>query len=86
MDDPPIEKLELDSLFFVFYHQAGSYSQYRAAMTLQSLGWLYHRKYQTWFKAHTNGSYLYFDHEWSWSLKAKPGFVFDPAMQEDAVE
>lgn len=79
----PLERTPLDTLFFAFYHQAGSWTQLRAAQELQRQGWLYHRKYQTWFRATKSGSYHYFDHEGTWALRTKPGFVFDPAMQED---
>jgi len=80
----PLECTAADTLFFAFYHQAGSWAQLRAAQELQRQGWLYHRKYQTWFRASASGSYDYFDHEGAWALRTKPGFVFDPSMQEDA--
>lgn len=79
----PLECTAADTLFFAFYHQAGSWAQLRAAQELQRRGWLYHRKYQTWFRPSATGSYDYFDHEGGWALRTKPGFVFDPAMQED---
>lgn len=81
--EAPLERTAADTLFFAFYHQAGSWAQLRAAQELQRRGWLYHRKYQTWFRASASGSYDYFDHEGGWALRTKPGFVFDPAMQED---
>lgn len=80
----PLERTAVDTLFFAFYHQAGSWTQLRAAQELQRQGWLYHRKYQTWFRPSASGSYDYFDHEGAWALRTKPGFVFDPSMQEDA--
>lgn len=44
------EKFDLDTLFFVFYYQPGTYSQYLAAVELKKKNWKFHKKYKTWFK------------------------------------
>jgi len=43
-------KFDLETLFFVFYFQPGTYQQYLAAIELKKKKWKYHRKYRTWFK------------------------------------
>ena len=45
-----IEKFNLDTLFFLFYYQQGSYQQYLAGKALKQLNWRYHKKYLTWFQ------------------------------------
>ena len=63
-------KFDLDTLFFSFYYQQGTYQQYLAAMELKKKNWRFHRKYHTWFKKTSNeglNRYVYFDYESSWS-------------------
>lgn len=43
-------KFDLDTLFFAFYYQQGTYQQYLAAVELKKLNWMFHKKYNTWFK------------------------------------
>jgi len=67
------EKLPMDSLFFVFYFQQGTYQQYLAAKMLKKNSWRFHKKYMTWFQRHEEpkilndefeeGTYVYFDYE-----------------------
>ena len=38
------KKVDLDTLFFIFYHQQGSYQQYQAARELKKQSWRYHKK------------------------------------------
>lgn len=63
----------MDSLFFVFYFQQGTYQQYLAAKMLKKNSWRFHKKYMTWFQRHEEpkilndefeeGTYVYFDYE-----------------------
>ena len=67
------EKLPMDTLFFVFYFQQGTYQQYLAAKQLKKHSWRFHKKYMTWFQRHEEpkianeeyeeGTYVYFDYE-----------------------
>ena len=80
-----IRQMDLDTLFFIFYHQPGTYQQYLAARYLQSKNWQYHRKEQTWFqredsargKTPGKGTYFYFDYTASWSQRIRQDFVFE---------
>lgn len=64
------EKLDVDTLFFVFYYQQGTYAQYLAARELKKQSWRFHKKYLTWFQRHEEpkaitdeyeqGTYIYF--------------------------
>jgi len=67
------ERLPMDTLFFAFYYQQGSYQQYLAAKQLKKHSWRFHKKYMTWFQRHEEpkvaaedheeGTYVYFDYE-----------------------
>ena len=46
------EKLDIDTLFFIFYYQQGTYQQYLAARELKKQSWRFHKKYMTWFQRH----------------------------------
>lgn len=74
IDNPAFfEKLPVDTLFFAFYYQQGSYHQYLAARKLKQNSWRFHKKYLTWFQRHEEpkkttdsyeeGTYVYFDYE-----------------------
>jgi CCR4-NOT transcription complex subunit 3 len=88
-----IEQVDLDTLFFIFYHQPGTYQQYLTAGHLQRQNWLYHRKEQTWFQREDNGraktpgkgTYFYFDYTASWSQRLRQDFVFEPQHLETAI-
>ncbi|KAI9328723.1 Not1 N-terminal domain, CCR4-Not complex component-domain-containing protein [Obelidium mucronatum] len=93
-DNPAVfEKFDIDTLFFIFYHQQGTYQQYLAAQELKKQSWRFHKKYQTWFqrfeepKAITDeyeqGTYVYFDYEGSWCQRKKLDFRFDYKWLED---
>jgi CCR4-NOT transcription complex subunit 3 len=79
-----IRQMELDTLFFIFYHQPGTYQQYLAAKYLQSKNWQYHKKEQTWFQREDSGrgksgkgTYFYFDYTASWSQRIRQDFLFE---------
>jgi CCR4-NOT transcription complex subunit 3 len=67
------ERLPMDTLFFVFYFQQGTYQQFLAARQLKKHSWRFHKKYMTWFQRHEEpkiateeyeeGTYVYFDYE-----------------------
>lgn len=93
-DDPAMfEKYDLDTLFFIFYYQQGSYQQHLAAKELKKLSWRYHTKYLTWFQRHEEprmtasdyerGAYVYFDHETGWCQRIKSDFTFEYQFLED---
>lgn len=71
LEDPSLfEKFDVDTLFFVFYYQQGTYAQYLAARELKRQSWRFHKKYLTWFQRHEEpkaitdeyeqGTYIYF--------------------------
>ena len=83
----------MDTLFFIFYFQQGSYQQYLAAAQLKKQSWRYHKKYKTWFQRHEEptettdeyerGTYVYFDFESGWCQRIKTEFTFEYAFLED---
>lgn len=93
-EDPAMfEKYDLDTLFFIFYYQQGSYQQHLAAKELKKLSWRYHTKYLTWFQRHEEprttaadyerGAYVYFDHDSGWCQRIKTDFTFEYQYLED---
>ncbi|SBS82659.1 CCR4-NOT transcription complex subunit 5, putative [Plasmodium ovale] len=90
------EKFHLDTLFFIFYYQPGTYQQHLAAKELKKKSWKYHKKYTTWFLPYENnvrvlndktekGTYLSFDYESTWSKQLKEDFTFEHMYLEDEV-
>jgi len=87
------EKLSIDTLFFIFYHEQGTYQQFLAARELKRQSWRYHKKYMTWFQRHEEpksttedyeqGTYVYFDYEAGWCQRIKTDFTFEYAFLED---
>jgi len=93
-DNPVLfEKFDIDTLFFIFYYQQGSYQQYLAAKELKRQMWRYHKKYLTWFQRHEEpkqitpdyeqGTYVYFDYETGWCQRKKTEFTFEYKYLED---
>jgi CCR4-NOT transcription complex subunit 3 len=92
------EKLDTDTLFFIFYFQQGTHQQYLAARELKRQSWRFHKKHYTWFQRHEDptevtdeyerGSYVYFDFqsESSWCQRIKRDFVFKYSHLEDEIE
>ena len=94
-DNPAMfEKLDVDTLFFVFYFQQGTYQQHLASKQLKKRSWRYHKKYNTWFQRHEEptvttddyeqGTYVYFDFEAGWCQRIKKDFRFDYLFLEDS--
>lgn len=76
-DDPSLYKrVDVDTLFYVFYYRQGTYQQYLAAKELKRQSWRFHKQYQTWFQRHEEpktiteeyeqGTYRFFDYESTW--------------------
>jgi CCR4-NOT transcriptional regulation complex NOT5 subunit len=86
-NSPIFQKFDLDTLFFIFYYQQGTYQQYWASRELKRQGWRFHKKYQAWFQRdedpkyitdeYEQGIYLYFDYETNWCIRKKPDFTFE---------
>eukprot|EP01028_Stygiella_incarcerata_P003958 TRINITY_DN1829_c0_g1_i1.p1 TRINITY_DN1829_c0_g1~~TRINITY_DN1829_c0_g1_i1.p1 ORF type:complete len:629 (+),score=158.58 TRINITY_DN1829_c0_g1_i1:544-2430(+) len=93
-EDPTLfEKFDVDTLFFIFYYQHGTYQQYLAARELKRKRWRFHKKYFTWFLRHSEpeemtdtyekGTYVYFDFETGWCQRIKSDFEFKYEDLED---
>ncbi|KAF9110272.1 proteinral negative regulator of transcription subunit 5 [Mortierella sp. AM989] len=88
------EKFDIDTLFFIFYYQQGTYQQYLAARELKKQSWRFHKKYLTWFQRHEEpkaitddyeqGTYIYFDYEGAWCQRKKTDFRFEYKFLEDS--
>ncbi|KAG7150140.1 General negative regulator of transcription subunit 3 like protein [Verticillium longisporum] len=49
LDDPRLyQRIEPDTLFYVFYYKQGTPQQYLAAKALKDQSWRFHKQYQTW--------------------------------------
>ncbi|KAF8591557.1 hypothetical protein K439DRAFT_1644221 [Ramaria rubella] len=80
-------KLDVETLFYVFYYLPGTYFQHLAAQELKRQSWRFHVKYLTWFQRHSEpqaitdeyeqGVYVYFDWEGSWCQRKKSDFRFE---------
>ncbi|CAD2109269.1 hypothetical protein YYG_02534 [Plasmodium vinckei petteri] len=88
------EKFNLDTLFFIFYYQPGTYQQHLASKELKKKSWKYHKKYTTWFFPYGNtirisndksekGTYFSFDYETTWSNQLKENFLFEHIYLEN---
>lgn len=94
IDEHIFEKLDVDTLFFIFYFQKGTYEQYLAAKELKRRAWRFHKKYLTWFKRleaprvtnddYEQGTYAFFDFEpGGWCQRKKNDFTFKYSYLED---
>jgi CCR4-NOT transcription complex subunit 3 len=94
LDDPSImAKMELDTLFYIFYYRQGSYQQHLAARELKNRSWRFHKLFLTWFQRHEEpkvisseyeqGTYRFFDFEGSWMQRRKTNFKFEYQYLED---
>ena len=69
-------RLDTDTLFYIFYYKQGTYQQFLAAKALKEQSWRFHKQYQTWFQRHEEpkniteefeqGTYRFFDYESTW--------------------
>ncbi len=76
-EDPRLyQRIDPDTLFYVFYYKQGTAQQYLAAKALKDQSWRFHKQYQTWFQRHEEpksiteeyeqGTYRFFDYESTW--------------------
>ncbi|KAK9477314.1 Not1 N-terminal domain, CCR4-Not complex component-domain-containing protein [Lipomyces japonicus] len=95
-DDPMLyEKVDIDTLFYVFYYRQGTYLQYLASKELKKQSWRFHKKFLTWFQRHEEpkiitddfeqGTYRYFDFEGTWLQRRKQNFEFQYQYLEDEI-
>ncbi|EPQ27661.1 uncharacterized protein PFL1_04799 [Pseudozyma flocculosa PF-1] len=93
-DNPALySKFDVETLFYIFYYQQGTYHQYLAAKELKKQSWRFHKQYLTWFQRHSEpqaitdeyeqGVYVYFDWEGSWCQRKKSDFRFEYRWLED---
>lgn len=84
-DDPKLyQRIDTDTLFYIFYYKQGTYQQYLAAKELKRQSWRFHKMYQTWFQRHEEpknitdefeqGTYRFFDYESTWMNRRKTEF------------
>lgn len=96
LDDPAImAKMDVDTLFYIFYYRQGSYQQYLSAKELKNRSWRFHKRFLTWFQRHEEpkiinnefeqGTYRYFDFEGLWLQRRKSNFKFEYQFLEDEV-
>ncbi|PRT56183.1 General negative regulator of transcription subunit 3 [Wickerhamiella sorbophila] len=88
-------KMDVDTLFYIFYYRQGTYQQYLAAKELKARSWRFHKKFLTWFQRHEEpetinskfeqGTYRFFDFEGSWLQRRKSNFKFEYEYLEDEV-
>lgn len=86
-------KMELDTLFYIFYYRQGTYQQFLAAKELKNRSWRFHKRFLTWFQRHEEpkvinndyeqGTYRYFDFEGMWLQRRKSNFKFEYQFLED---
>ncbi|KAK5082009.1 general negative regulator of transcription subunit 5 [Lithohypha guttulata] len=95
-DDPALyenQRMEPDTLFYIFYYKQDTYQQYLAAKALKNQSWRFHKQYQTWFQRHEEpkqiteeyeqGTYRFFDYESTWMNRRKADFKFVYKFLED---
>jgi CCR4-NOT transcription complex subunit 3 len=85
-------RLDTNSLFFIFYYMEGTKAQYLAAKALKKQSWRFHTKYMMWFQRHEEpkvitdefeqGTYVFFDYE-KWNQRKKEDFKFEYRYLED---
>lgn len=81
------KKLDIDTLFYIFYTERNTLHQYFAVRVLKSRSWRFHTKYNTWFQRleepkyitedYEQGSYMFFDYDTTWSIRKKSDFTFE---------
>ncbi|EQB61043.1 transcriptional regulation complex subunit not5 [Vairimorpha apis BRL 01] len=81
------KRLDLDTLFFIFYRSDNPVHQYYSATQLKLCSWRFHTKYLTWFQRldepklitsdYERGDFLFFDYDVTWSFMKKSDFTFE---------
>jgi len=86
------QKLQPDTLFFIFYYYEGTRAQLLAAKALKEQSWRFHKKHKLWFQryeepkkiaeTYETGTYIYFDIK-QWSQRKKEDFTFEYKYLEE---
>ncbi len=77
--------MDLDTLFYIFYYQSGSYQQFIAARELKQRGWSFNTRYTAYTSQHSigkgqhmivdnkyeQGTYIFFDRNQSWQMRMR---------------
>ncbi|OHT08420.1 hypothetical protein TRFO_23106 [Tritrichomonas foetus] len=83
------KKYDLSTLFFIFFYLPGTSQQYFAGRELLNREWVFHKKYQTWFKRieepkektpeYEIAKFEYFDHATNegWCVRQRPNFKLE---------
>ncbi|KAM0678379.1 general negative regulator of transcription subunit 5 [Binucleata daphniae] len=81
------KKIDLDTLFYIFYTRPGTLRQFYAAKELKNYSWRFHTKYMTWFQRleepkiiteeYEQGVFLFFDFDVTWGNRKKKDFTFE---------
>lgn len=89
------QKMDIDTLFYIFYYRQGTYQQSLAAKELKSRSWRFHKRFLTWFQRYEEpkdinndyeqGTYRYFDFEGLWLQRRKSNFKFEYLYLEDDI-
>lgn len=95
IDESVISKMDLDTLFFIFYYSKVTYEKYLAAKELKKRDWRYNKKFFAWFKRHEPpirtteeyevGNFLIFDFDDTFRVKKRNNFTFEYKHLEDEV-
>lgn len=96
LEDPEVfSKMDVDTLFYIFYYRQGTHQQYLAAKELKHRSWRFHKRFLTWFQRYENpkiinaeyeqGTYRFFDFEGSWLQRRKTNFKFEYQFLEDEI-
>lgn len=96
LEDPEVfSKMDVDTLFYIFYYRQGTHQQYLAAKELKHRSWRFHKRFLTWFQRYENpkiinaeyeqGTYRFFDFEGSWLQRRKTNFKFEYQYLEDEI-
>ncbi|KAL0225423.1 hypothetical protein RCL1_003335 [Eukaryota sp. TZLM3-RCL] len=90
------EKLDVDTLFYIFFFHQSSPHQFLAAKELKRQHWRFHKKFLTFFRRHQEpktatddyeeGAYVYFDYEPDWTQRIKNEFKFTYEFLEDELQ
>ncbi|KCZ80236.1 hypothetical protein H312_02359, partial [Anncaliia algerae PRA339] len=91
--DQIYERLNLDTLFFIFYTEVNTIYQHYTIIQLKKRSWRFHSKYLSWFQRleeptmmseeYERGSYLFFDYDTTWAIRKKCDFIFEYKYLED---
>lgn len=81
------DKFDLNTLMFIFFYQNDAHMKYNAGKELSKRGWMYSKKYTTWFiltsppKVKTDeyieGKFKYWDFNNEWTTAVKKDYKFE---------